>query len=104
MRSLPVLALSLAAVVLVAACSSGSAASPAPSASPPPASPAPAAPTAADLDGNTYIVTGVQGHDLVEGSEIALRFDGGQPGHQRRLQPDERRLHDHGRQARRSAP
>jgi heat shock protein HslJ len=75
MRSLPILALSLAAVVVVAACSSGSAASPVPPASPAPASPASAAPTAADLDGNTYIVTGVQGHDVVEGSEIALRFE-----------------------------
>jgi len=75
MRSLPVLALSLAAVVVVAACSSGSAASPVPSASPVPASPVPAAPTSGDLDGNTYIVTGVQGHDPVKGSEIALRFE-----------------------------
>jgi heat shock protein HslJ len=77
MRSFPVLALSLAAVVVVAACSSGSAASPVPSASPAPVSPAP---TAADLDGNTYIVTGVQGRDLVKGSEIALRFEGGRLG------------------------
>jgi heat shock protein HslJ len=80
MRSLPILALSLAAVVVVAACSSGSAASPVPPASPAAASPAPAAPTTADLDGNTYIVTGVQGHDLVEGSEVSLRFDAGSLG------------------------
>jgi heat shock protein HslJ len=80
MRSFPVLALSLAAVVVVAACSSGSAASPIPSASPAPASPAPAAPSAADLDGNTYIVTGARGHDLVKGSEVALRFDAGSLG------------------------
>jgi heat shock protein HslJ len=80
MRSLPVLALSLAAVVVVAACSSGSAASPAPSTSPAPASPSPAVPAAADLDGNTYIVTGVQGYDLVKGSEISLRFEEGRVG------------------------
>jgi heat shock protein HslJ len=80
MRSLPVLALSLAAVVVVAACSSGSAASPGPSASPASSSPVAAAPSAGDLDGNTYIVTSVQGHDLVKGSEIALRFDAGSLG------------------------
>jgi heat shock protein HslJ len=80
MRSLPVLALSLATIVVVAACSSGSAASPVPSASPAPASPASVAPTAAGLDGHTYIVTGVQGHDLVKGSGIALRFDAGRLG------------------------
>jgi heat shock protein HslJ len=80
MRSLPVLVLSAAAVAMLAACSSGSAASPAPSASPAPASAAPAAPIAADLDGHTYVVTGVQGHDLVKGSEISLRFDAGSLG------------------------
>ena len=80
MRSIPVLALSLAAAMAVTACSSGSAASPVPPASPAPVSPAPAAPAAADLDGNTYIVTGVQGHDLVEGSQVSLRFDAGRLG------------------------
>ncbi len=77
------MALSLAVVAVVAACSSGSATSPVPSASPAPtssASPAHSAPTAADLDSNTYIVTGVQGHDLVKGSEIALRFEDGRLG------------------------
>ncbi len=80
MRFLPLLALSLAAVVVVAACSSGSAASPDPSASPAPASPAPVARTAGDLAGNTYLVTGAQGHDLVKDSEIALRFEDGRLG------------------------
>jgi heat shock protein HslJ len=80
MRSLPVLALTATAVVALAACSSGSAASPAPSASPVAASPASSAPAAADLDGHTYIVTGVQGRDVVKGSEIALRFDAGSLG------------------------
>jgi heat shock protein HslJ len=72
--------MSLAAVVVVAACSSGSAASPAASASPAPASPVAAAPTVADLDGNTYLVIEVQGHDLVKGSEVTLRFDAGSLG------------------------
>lgn len=77
------MALSLAVVAVVAACSSGSATSPVPPASPAPTSsapPAPSAPTAADLDSNTYIVTGVQGYDPVKGSEIALRFEDGRLG------------------------
>lgn len=76
MRSLPALALSVAALVAVAACTSGPASTP--GATPPPA--APAAPSASDLDGHTYIVTGVTGHDLVEGSEISLRFEEGRLG------------------------
>ena len=78
MRSVPVLALSLGALIFVAACGSGSSSSAAPSASAAPST-VPTL-TAADLDGNTYIVTGVQGHDLVKGSAITLRFDAGSLG------------------------
>jgi heat shock protein HslJ len=69
MRSLPILAISLATLVAVAACT--------PSA---PGSAAPAALTAADLDGHTYIVTAVEGRDLVEGSEVRFAFEDGQVG------------------------
>jgi heat shock protein HslJ len=80
--------LSLAAAVIVGACSSGGAASPAASS---PASPATSAapstvpgggtaPTDADLAGRGFIVTGATGHDPVAGSEITLTFDAGRIG------------------------
>jgi heat shock protein HslJ len=79
MRALPVLALSLAAVALVAACGGGSSVTPAPSA-PAPAAPTPAAPTPADLDGRTFIVTGAVGYEPAAGSQIALTFEDGRLG------------------------
>lgn len=36
-----------------------------------------AAPTADELDGRTFTSTSVDGHDLVEGSEITLTFEAG---------------------------
>jgi heat shock protein HslJ len=92
MRSLPLVGLSLAAAVIVGACSSGGAASPAASASPasaapssapssaPTSAPGGAAPTDADLAGRVFIVTGATGHDLVPKTEITLTFDAGRIG------------------------
>lgn len=88
MRSLPLAGLSLAAAVIVGACSSGGAASPAATApASPAASAAPstapgggAAPTDADLAGRVFIVTGATGHDLVANTEITLTFDAGRIG------------------------
>jgi heat shock protein HslJ len=88
MRSLPLVGLSLAAAVVVGACSSGGAASPAASSpASPAASAAPSAapgggtaPTDADLAGRVFIVTGATGHDLVAGTEITLTFDAGRIG------------------------
>lgn len=34
-------------------------------------------PTAADLDGRTFVATEIEGHDIVEGSEIMITFDAG---------------------------
>jgi heat shock protein HslJ len=76
MRSLPVLALSLATVALVAACGGGSAATPAPSAS----VPAAGGPTTADLGGRTFIVTDAVGYEPAAGAEIALTFEDGRLG------------------------
>ena len=77
MRSLPVLALSLATAALVAACGGGSSATPSPSATPAPSAAAPgvAVPTLADLDGRTFIVTDSAGYEPVPGAEIALTFE-----------------------------
>jgi heat shock protein HslJ len=84
MRAAPAIALSLAALVLVAACSSGGAATGAPSAAPS-ASVATSVPPAAgaagdDLEGRTFIVTGAQGYTIAPGSEIALMFEAGRLG------------------------
>lgn len=75
MRSMPALAVSMAALVVLAACTSGPAATPAPS-----SSSGPAAPSTAGLDGRTFIVTAAAGHEVVAGSEISLRFEGGRLG------------------------
>ncbi|HYO43666.1 MAG TPA: META domain-containing protein, partial [Candidatus Limnocylindrales bacterium] len=85
MRTLPLVGLSLAAAVLVGACSSGGAASPAPASPEPSAVPSTApgggtAPTDADLAGRVFIVTGATGRDLVKGSTITLTFEPGRIG------------------------
>lgn len=84
MRLIPVVGLSLAAVI-VGACSSGGAVSPsgAPSAAPsvvPSAAPGVAVSTDADLAGRVFIVTGTAGHDLVKGSTVTLTFEPGRIG------------------------
>jgi heat shock protein HslJ len=79
MRLAPAAALSLAALVLVAACGSGGATSaPSASAAPPSTPPAGGAPaTREDLDARTFIVTGADGYTVVAGSEIAITFEDG---------------------------
>lgn len=84
MRSLPLVGLSLAAVI-VGACSSGGAASAVPSASPVPSAapstaPGGTTPTDADLAGRVFIVTGATGHDLVANTQVTLTFDPGRIG------------------------
>ena len=81
MRSLPVLAISLAAAALVAACGGGAAATPAPPTSTPaPSAPAAGVPTAADLAGRTFIVTDAVGYEPAPGADIALTFEDGRLG------------------------
>jgi len=87
MRSLPIVGLSLAAAMLVGACSSGAASpasSPATSSTSSTVSPAPSAtagtPSAADLAGRVFIVTGATGHDLVPNTEVTLTFKDGRIG------------------------
>ena len=79
----PLVTLAPAALVLVAACSTGDGVTPVPAI--PTERPATSqstgsAPTTADLDTRTFIVTDAQGHDLVGGTMIALRFERGQLG------------------------
>ncbi len=85
MRSLPLVGLSLAAAVIVGACSSDGAASAVPSASPEPSAapstaPGGTIPTDADLAGRVFIVTGATGHDLVANTQITLTFNPGRIG------------------------
>ncbi|OGO57988.1 MAG: hypothetical protein A2Z32_01710 [Chloroflexi bacterium RBG_16_69_14] len=54
----------VAAALVVGACAGGGAASPSP----------------ASLDGRTFLSTNVQGHDLVPGSTVRMRFQDGQLG------------------------
>lgn len=75
MRSMPLMAVSLATIALVAACGGGVPATPAPSASTPAG-----VPTAADLVGRTFIVTDATGYVPAAGSEIALTFEDGRVG------------------------
>ncbi len=74
MRLLPALSLSLAAVLTLAACSSGAGGA-TPSAVP--ASPGGGSlATSADLDGRTFLSTDVEGYTLAPGSQIQLTFEG----------------------------
>jgi heat shock protein HslJ len=71
MRSLPIVGL-LAAITLLAACSSTGAASPHPSGAPGDA----AVPATADaLVGRTFLATDSEGTQLVEGSQVRLTFE-----------------------------
>ncbi len=79
MRSLTLVVLSLSALMGLAACSSGAASSPTP-AGPTTAGPTTAVPTSAGLDGRTFLSTSITGHDLVPGSRVTIRFDGGSIG------------------------
>ncbi len=74
MRSLPVIGMSLAAITILAACTTSSSSSGSSSGSPVPS----AGP--AGLDGHTYVSTSVSGHDLVAGSTVTLTFQGGHLG------------------------
>lgn len=69
MRPLPFACLSLAATLLLAACGGGAA-------STAPASPTQVPVTAETLDGHAYLSQRIEGHDLVEGSQVRLSFDG----------------------------
>lgn len=83
MRLAPVAGITLSVLLLVAACAGG-AGGPSPSGSPG-GSPEPSAEppstaagvTVEDLEGRTFLVTAADGHALVEGSEVSLRFEGG---------------------------
>ncbi len=69
MRAVTIPALALAAALVLAACGSGAASSS------PPADGMPA-----DIDGRTFVSTAIMGHDLVPGSQVTIRFEGGSIG------------------------
>ena len=74
MRSLPVIGMSLAAITILAACTTSSSNSSSPGAS------ADASASSANLDGHTFVSTSVSGHDLVPGSTVTLTFQNGHLG------------------------
>jgi heat shock protein HslJ len=74
MRSLPAIGMSLAAITILAACTTSST----PSSSGPSSSGTSA--SAASLDGHAYVSTSVTGRDLVAGSTVTLTFGAGRLG------------------------
>jgi heat shock protein HslJ len=79
MRSLPLVGLTVAAIVALAACTGGAASPSAPASDAPrPIAGVPA--TVEQLDGKTYLAQSATGYTIVEGSTITLRFEGNRLG------------------------
>lgn len=75
MRTPLSIGLTLAATLVLAACSAGGAGPASPATSPQPSG-VPGAPIAADLDGRTFLSSGTTGRQLAPGSVVRLTFEG----------------------------